>query len=222
MPDTSARLFRPSSPVLSEERSVAAMIGKYFLQLTSRDRETSSARRGSVDSCNESDSNSLFANVDARMEHGERLLQRDVTQRIECCLTAAKASPLHCQTLLLPRQMTARVGRDVVRSSADEPCGLRGASIKVYVDGKEGLMSAGSIFFDPSVTPTFELSLLFKADQGDGWPPLRNIFDTNKVMTLRPEYRLVKRKLYSSASPVICDFHYEGVNNVNLFHHTSC
>ncbi|XP_037316691.2 DNA damage-inducible transcript 4-like protein-like [Pungitius pungitius] len=222
MPDTSARLFGHTSAALSEERSVAAMIGRYFLQLTSPDRETSSARRGSVDSCDEKDSISLFANIDAGMEHEERLLQQDVTRRIERCLTEAKASPLHCQTLLLPRQMTARVGQDVVRSSSDEPCGLRGASIALYVDCKEGLMSAGSIFLDPSVTPTFELSLIFKADRGDGWPPLRSIFETNKVMKLRPEYRLVKRKLYSSASPVIHDFDYEGVENVNPFHPTSC
>nr|XP_040028755.1 DNA damage-inducible transcript 4-like protein [Gasterosteus aculeatus aculeatus] len=206
MPDTSARFFGHSSPVPSEERSVAAMIGKYFLQLTSPDRETSCGRRGSVDSCDERDSNSLFANVDGGMAHEERLLQREVTRRIERCLTEAKASPLRCQMLLLPRQMTARVGRDVVRSSAGEPCGLRGASIKVYVDGKEGLMCTGNIFLDPSVTPTFELSLIFKADQEDGWPPLRHIFDTSKAMKLRPEYRLVKRKLYSSASPVIHDF----------------
>lgn len=125
---------------------------------------------------------------------------------MERCLTEAKATTLHCQLLLLPRHMTARVGQDVVRCSADEPCGLRGASIKVYVEGKDGLKFLGSIFPDPNVTPTFELSVVFKADKDDGWPSLKHIFDTNKVLKLRPEYRLVKRKLYSSASPVIHNF----------------
>lgn len=168
--------------------------------------KTSSARRGSVESCDESDNNSPFANLDAGLEHEERLLQQEVTRQIEHCLIEAKASSLHCQMLLLPRQMTTRVGQDVVRSSADEPCGLRGASIKVYVEGKDGLKSVGSIFVDPSVTSTFELSVIFKADKDDGWPSLKHIFDTSKVLKLRPEYRLVKRKLYSSESPVIHDF----------------
>ncbi|TDH07967.1 hypothetical protein EPR50_G00111870 [Perca flavescens] len=198
----------PGAAVCSEEHSVGEMMGKYFLQLlTSPGRKTSSARRGSVESCDESDSYSpSFANMDAGLEHVERLLQRDVTRHIERCLTEAKASTLHCQMLLLPRQMLAKVGQDVVRSSADEPCGLRGASITVHVDGKDGLKSVGSIFLDQRVTPTFELSVIFKADKDDGWPPLKHIFDSNKVLKLRPEYRLVKRKLYSSASPVIHDF----------------
>ncbi|XP_036931932.1 DNA damage-inducible transcript 4-like protein [Acanthopagrus latus] len=196
---TTAPLF------LSEEESVVEMIGKYFSQLTSPGTRSPSARRGSVESCDETE-NPPFANRDAGLEHGERLLQQKVTRQMEFCLTEAKASTLHCQVLLLPRQMTTRVGQDVVSSSADEPCGLRGACIKVYVEHKDGLKSLGSIFPDPSVTPTFELSVIFKADKEDGWPALMHIFDTSKVLKLRPEYRLVKRKLYSSASPIIHDF----------------
>ncbi|XP_068449244.1 DNA damage-inducible transcript 4-like protein-like [Clinocottus analis] len=194
------------SAVPAEDDSVVEMIGKYFLRLAAPGRETSSSRRGSVESCDERESNSPGANMDAGLEHEERLLQQDVTRQIERCLTEAKASALHCRVLLLPRQMTARVGRDVVRSSADEPCGLRGASVKVYVDGKDGLTPAGEVLLDPSVTPTFELSVIFRAERDDGWPPLKVVFDTDKVMKLRPEYRLVKRKLYSSASPVVHDF----------------
>ncbi|XP_040903393.1 DNA damage-inducible transcript 4-like protein [Toxotes jaculatrix] len=203
---TAALLFGHRVPVLSEEESVVEMIGKYFFQLRSPGRKTGSARRGSVESCDERENSSPFSNLDADLEHEERLLQQDVTRQIERCLTEAKASTLHCQVLLLPHHMTARVGQDVVNTSANEPCGLRGASIKVYVECKEGLRSAGSIFPDPTVTPTFELSVIFKADKDDGWPRLKHIFDTNKVMKLRPEYRLVKRKLYSSASPVIHDY----------------
>ncbi|CAK6974145.1 DNA damage-inducible transcript 4-like protein-like [Scomber scombrus] len=204
---TTALSFGDGVRVLSEEESFTNMIGKYFLQLTSPGGVGSSARRGSVESCDETDNHTPFANSDAGLEHEERLLQQDVTLQIERCLTEAKASTLHCQVLLLPRQMTTRVGQDVVRSSADEPCGLRGASIKVYVEGKDGLKSLGSISPDPSVTPTFELSVVFKALKDDGWPPLKHLFDTSKVLKLRPEYRLVKRKLYSSASPVIHDFY---------------
>ncbi|KAM3612747.1 uncharacterized protein V6R79_013792 [Siganus canaliculatus] len=203
---TAALLFGNGFPILSEEESVAGMIGKYFGYLTTPSQRVTSGRRGSVDSFEESDHISTFANFDTGLEHEERLLQQDVTRQIEQCLTEAKTSTLHCQVLLLPRQMTSRVGQDVVCTSTDEPCGLRGASIKVYVERKDGLIPVGSIIPDPSVTSTFELSVVFKADKEDGWPPLKHIFDTNKVLKLRPEYRLVKRKLYSSASPVIHDF----------------
>ncbi|XP_039975468.1 DNA damage-inducible transcript 4-like protein [Xiphias gladius] len=203
---TAALLFGHGVPVLSEEESVVEMIGKYFLQLTSPGRKASSARRGSVESCDERENNSPFSDMDAGLGREERLLQQDVTRQLERALTEAKASTLQCQVLLLPHQMTGRVGQDVVRSSADEPCGLRGATIRVYVECKDGLKSVGSIFPDPTVTPTFELSVIFKADKDNSWPPLMHIFETSKVLKLRPEYRLVKRKLYSSASPVIHDF----------------
>ncbi|XP_069552843.1 DNA damage-inducible transcript 4-like protein [Brachyistius frenatus] len=201
---TSALLCGHGLAVLSEEDSVGEMIGNYLFQRTSPGRETSSARRGSVESCEDREDNSHFSKLDAGLEHEQQLLRQDVTQQLERCLTEAKASILHCQVLLLPHLMTTRVGQDVVRTSADEPCGLRGASIKLFVECKDGLKSVGRIF--PTVTPTFELSVVFRADKDDGWPPLKHIFKTNTVLKLRPEYRLVKRKLYSSASPVIHDF----------------
>ncbi|XP_029963008.1 DNA damage-inducible transcript 4-like protein [Salarias fasciatus] len=191
---TTALLF--GNGVLSEEE----MIGRYLSRRPVPG--TSSARRGSVESCEESDSSPHFADLEPEL----RLLQQDVTRQIERCLTEAKASTLHCRALLLPRHMTTRVGVDVVRASADEPCGLRGASVHIYVERKDGLEPAGSFIPDPSVNSTFELSVIFKADKDDGWPPLKHIFDGSKELKLRPEYRLVKRKLYSSASPVIHDF----------------
>ncbi|CAI5651472.1 DNA damage-inducible transcript 4-like protein [Oreochromis niloticus] len=190
--------------LLSEEENVE-MMGKCFCQLKTTGQKMSSSRRGSVESYEESESISSFADLDAGLEHEQRLFQQVVTQQMERRLTEAKASILNCQVLLLPHHMTTRISQDVVRASADEPCGLRGASIKLYIDGKDGLKYTGSIFPDSSVTPTFELSVVFKAES-DGWPSFKNIFDANKVLKLRPEYRLVKRKLYSSASPVVHDF----------------
>ncbi|XP_041653596.1 DNA damage-inducible transcript 4-like protein [Cheilinus undulatus] len=200
---TTAFLFGHGVAVMSEKGNVMDMMGKFFAQLTSPGQKTKSIRWGSVESCDEPDNSSPFENLDAGVDYEER---QDMAQQIERCLTEAKGSTLHCQVLLLPRHMTSRVGQDVMQSSADEPCGLRGASIKVYVDAKDGLKSVGSIFPDPSITSTFELSVIFKAEKNDGWLTLQHIFDTTKVLKLRPEYRLVKRKLYSSASPVIHDF----------------
>lgn len=144
--------------------------------------------------------------VDVEWEHAERLLELDIIRQIEDRLTEAKASALRCQLLLLPRHMTSRVGQDVGAASADEPCGLRGAAIALYVEGGDGLTCVGRVFPDPCVTPTFELSVIFRTDRGAAWTALLSIFDRHKVLKLRPEYRLVKRKLYSSASPVIHEF----------------
>lgn len=147
-----------------------------------------------------------MSTVEIALEQEEPLLQLYVTRQIEDCLAEAKVSFLHCQLLLLPRHMITKVGHDVMCASADEPCGLRGAAITLYVDCKDGLKCVGSVFPDPSVTPTFELSVIFKSDKDAVWTPLLNIFDRHKVLKLKPEYRLVKRKLYSSASPVIHEF----------------
>uniref|UniRef100_A0A8C6S911 DNA damage-inducible transcript 4-like protein n=1 Tax=Neogobius melanostomus TaxID=47308 RepID=A0A8C6S911_9GOBI len=204
---TAAFLFAHGVPLLSEESVVDLSC---FIPKDSTTGEKNkmmegrTTRRGSVESYEDTDNESLCGTFDATLEDEERLLQHGVVRQLELCLTAAKSSTLHCQALLLPRQMTSRMGRDVVRSSVDEPCGLRGASIRVYVETKDGLKSLGAFSPDPSVTPTFELSVVFRIDQS-GWP-LRHIFDQGKVVKLRPEYRLIKRKLYSSASPVIHDF----------------
>ena len=137
----------------------------------------------------------------------ERILHQDMTRQIVRCLSEAKESSLRCRILLLPRTLTANVALDVVRSSAGEPCGLRGAFIQVYLETQLGqqLQMLGTITPDPTVTPTFELSVVFKLDK-DRWPLLKHIFVTDKVLKLRPQYRLVKKKLYSSASPVIHEF----------------
>lgn len=135
----------------------------------------------------------------------EEALQLELAKQIELCLANAKTSRLQCQELLLPRRLTGRVARDIMESSADEPCGLRGAIVQVLLETKGALQPLGSIAPDRSVTPTFELTVVFKADP-DSWAALKNLFAADKVLRLRPGYRLVKRKLYSSASPVIHDF----------------
>ncbi|XP_056152125.1 DNA damage-inducible transcript 4-like protein-like [Lampris incognitus] len=204
---TAALAFVPGMSVLTEEESLVGMIGNYLSQLASGGK-TTSCRRGSVDSWDEPDRSSAGVEMDPELEYEARLLQRDMTCKIEDCLSEAKCSVLGCQVLLLPKQMSTRVARDVVRSSADEPCGLRGASIGVYLEAKDALKLLGTILPGPSVTPTFEVSVIFKADD-NAWPWLGDIFKTNKVLKLKPEYRLVKRKLYSSAKPVIHDYYQE-------------
>lgn len=135
-------------------------------------------------------------------EREERSLQLHLVSRIERCLSDAKTSSLRCRELLLPRRMISYIARDILVTSTDEPCGLRGALIHLYLENKGALQKLGNVVPADHLTPTFELSVVFRPDQ-DGWPPLRNLFGTDKVLRLRPEYRLVKQKLYSSASPTV-------------------
>ncbi|XP_043112962.1 DNA damage-inducible transcript 4-like protein-like [Puntigrus tetrazona] len=133
-------------------------------------------------------------------------LQFDLARRIEKCLCEAKGASLSCQELRLPRRMTARVARDILRSAAEEPCGIRGALIHVFMESKGTLLKLGTVVPDQSLTPTFEVSVVLQPDLG-GWPPLKILFGGRKVLSLRREYRLVKRKLYSSATPTVLEFY---------------
>ncbi|XP_065131335.1 DNA damage-inducible transcript 4-like protein [Paramisgurnus dabryanus] len=140
-------------------------------------------------------------------ESDEACLQLDLSKRIEKCLSDAKKSSLRCQELRLPRCMTERVAGDILRASEDEPCGIRGALIHVFLDNKGELQKLGTVTADECLTPTFELSLILQADK-DGWPPLKILFGSGKnVLSLRREYRLIKRKLYSSATPIVLEFY---------------
>ncbi|XP_072292254.1 DNA damage-inducible transcript 4-like protein [Eucyclogobius newberryi] len=200
---TAALPFGHGVPVLSDESGVVDMIEKCFFPRKMPESRRC-ARRGSVESYEDNDSNSMFGG-DVTLEE-ERRLQDGVARHLERCLTAAKSSALHCRALMLPRHMTARVARDVVRASADEPCGLRGALVRVYVQTlDDGPKFLGAFSPDPHVTATFELSVwLEEAERG--WPALQHIFTPSRTVKLRAEYRLVKRKLYSSASPVVHRF----------------
>lgn len=140
-------------------------------------------------------------------EEGEDgCLQLQLSKRIEKCLFDAKKASLRCQELRLPKRMTERVAGDILHASVDEPCGIRGALIHLFMDNKGTLQKLGTVTTDESLTPTFELSIILRPDV-DGWPPLKILFGGGKVLSLRREYKLVKRKLYSSATPVVLEFH---------------
>lgn len=117
----------------------------------------------------------------------------------------AKSSSLPCSELLVPAGMSARIARDVLRASEHEPCGLRGALIHLFTDTQDGLKKVGTVTPEHSLTPTFELSVVFQVDQRR-WPPLKHLLGSERVLKLRPEYRLIKRKLYSSAGPTVIEF----------------
>ncbi|XP_030636819.1 DNA damage-inducible transcript 4-like protein [Chanos chanos] len=135
---------------------------------------------------------------------------------LEGCLARAKKSTLHCAEVLVPERLTRRVARDVLRLASGEPCGLRGCLLDVRLELEESQRSCKRLerlACDASVVPTFELTLVFKQDCS-AWPSLRDFFHIGACFTpggfrhalkLSPGFRLIKRKLYSSAAGTVVE-----------------
>ncbi|KAJ8246815.1 hypothetical protein GJAV_G00255680 [Gymnothorax javanicus] len=206
---TQALVFGNGMTVVSEEDRIVEFMRKFVQHFTSSTKkiipDRSLENSGEFKETIKSSSVEWLDSGSNMDECVEEALQLELAKQLELCLLKAKTSRLHCQELLLPRRLTSRVARDIMISSADEPCGLRGAIVQVLLETKGTLQPLGSFASDRSVTPTFEISVVFKVDP-DSWVALKSLFAADKVLRLRPSFRLVKRKLYSSASPVIYDY----------------
>lgn len=131
---------------------------------------------------------------------------------LESCLSRAKKTTLHCSSVLVPEKLTRRIAREVLRLASGEPCGLRGCVLYVQLELEKGHKQLERIAYDPSVVPTFELTLVFKQD-GAAWPSLRDFLFMGScfapafrhVLKLSPGFRLVKKKLYSSSAGTVIE-----------------
>lgn len=128
---------------------------------------------------------------------------------LENCLSKSKQTRLQCSKVLVPEKLTRKIAHDVLRLSSTEPCGLRGCIIHVNLETGNVCKKLDKIVYDPSVVPTFELTLVFKQDS-QSWPSLRDFFPracfasgNKRTLILSPGFRLVKKKLYSLIGTVI-------------------
>ncbi|XP_036407772.1 DNA damage-inducible transcript 4-like protein [Megalops cyprinoides] len=137
---------------------------------------------------------------------------QQLAKMFENCLSRAKKTKLHCSEVLVPEKLTRRIARDVLRMASGEPCGLRGCVLHVLLEVENMCKKLERIAYDPSVVPTFELTLVFKQD-GSAWPSLRDFFLIGACFTpgfrhalkLSPGFRLIKRKLYSSSAGTVVE-----------------
>ncbi|KAG5845489.1 hypothetical protein ANANG_G00139680 [Anguilla anguilla] len=137
---------------------------------------------------------------------------QQLVKMLESCLSRAKKTTLNCSEVLVPEKLTRRIARDVVQLSAGEPCGLRGCVLHVLLEAEGGCKRLERVAYDPSVVPTFELTLVFKQD-GSAWPSLRDFFligtcfapGFRHALKLSPGFRLIKRKLYSSSAGTVVE-----------------
>ncbi|TRY90131.1 hypothetical protein DNTS_031618 [Danionella cerebrum] len=138
-------------------------------------------------------------------EPEESSFHLSLSKHIKKCLCDAKGGSLHCQELRLPSGMISRVASDILSCSEDEPCGIRGALIHLFIESVGTLLKLGSVVLDDSLTPTFEISVVLQSDRS-AWPSLKVLLAGGKTVSIRWEYRLIKRKLYSSAAPTELQF----------------
>uniref|UniRef100_UPI00358E6123 DNA damage-inducible transcript 4-like protein isoform X2 n=1 Tax=Myxine glutinosa TaxID=7769 RepID=UPI00358E6123 len=123
--------------------------------------------------------------------------------------------PLCCDLLLVPEHLLEQAACRAMRAAAGEPCGIWGAILLVTLDGKSqgsrkeadtSPLLLARLPLDPSVAPTFELTLLLHNDGPSAWTWWYHIMALGgcftraaqfpKSLRLSPSFRLFKRKLY--------------------------
>lgn len=134
---------------------------------------------------------------------------QSLVRMLESCLCKSKQTKLRCSKVLVPEKLTRRIAQDVLRLSSTEPCGLRGCVIHVNLETGNVCKKLDKIVYDPTVVPTFELTLVFKQDCCS-WPSFRDFFPRacftsgiKRTLILSPGFRLIKKKLYSLIETVV-------------------
>lgn len=123
-------------------------------------------------------------------------------------LNKAKINSLRCSKLILPDDLLCHLGPELMHLAYSEPCGLRGALIDLCVENSKGCHTVAQLAVDPSVVPTFQLTILFKLDSRL-WPRIQSLFSTKPVpgsgqsLKLSPGFKVLKKKLYSSEELII-------------------
>uniref|UniRef100_A0A8C6MEI8 DNA damage-inducible transcript 4 protein n=1 Tax=Nothobranchius furzeri TaxID=105023 RepID=A0A8C6MEI8_NOTFU len=123
---------------------------------------------------------------------------------------------LCCSKLILPDSLLHSISKELLHLAVNEPCGLRGALIDLCVDrGDQGsLCSVSQIAVDPSLVPTFHLTLVLRTESNGLWPKIQKLFKSSKptsamsprhrnTLRLSSGFRAIKRKLYSSGELLI-------------------
>lgn len=141
----------------------------------------------------------------------EETLAAEVAQHITLSLQEASSS-LGCSKLILPDLLLHNISQELLHLASNEPCGLRGALIDLWVD--EGCLCAvDQIAVEPTLVPTFQVTLILRLDASGLWPKVQKLFKGStspqvptkhrRSLKLSTSFRAIKRKLYSSGELLI-------------------
>lgn len=148
----------------------------------------------------------------------EETLAADVVTAIAHSLSDASHTSLDCSKLILPDCLLHNISQELLHLAAIEPCGLRGALIDLCVDmGKQDSpCTVDQIAVDPSLVPTFHVTLVLRVESSGLWPKVQKLFKSSKpaqtsssspkhhdTLKLSTSFRAIKRKLYSSAALLV-------------------
>ncbi|XP_019394108.1 PREDICTED: DNA damage-inducible transcript 4 protein [Crocodylus porosus] len=140
----------------------------------------------------------------------DELLCANLMKLIQVSLNKANINAKRCSRLLMPAQLVTQVGKELLHLAYSEPCGLRGALIDLCVEHGKGCHRVGQIAVDPSLVPTFQLTLVLRLDSRL-WPKIQGLFSSGPSFTpgfsqslkLSTGFRVIKKKLYSSEQLLI-------------------
>ncbi|XP_014393897.1 PREDICTED: DNA damage-inducible transcript 4 protein [Myotis brandtii] len=135
----------------------------------------------------------------------------NLMQLLQESLAQARLGSRRPARLLMPGQLVSQVGKELLRLAYSEPCGLRGALLDVCVEQGKSCHSIGQLALDPSLVPTFQLTLVLRLDSRL-WPKIQGLFSSanspfvpgfSQSLTLSTGFRVIKKKLYSSEQLLI-------------------
>uniref|UniRef100_A0A3Q0SSY3 DNA damage-inducible transcript 4 protein n=1 Tax=Amphilophus citrinellus TaxID=61819 RepID=A0A3Q0SSY3_AMPCI len=129
----------------------------------------------------------------------EETLAADVVTAIAQSLSDASHTSLDCSKLILPDCLLHNISQELLHLAAIEPCGLKGALIDLCVDmgEQDSPCTVDQIAVDPSLVPTFHVTLVMRVESSGLWPKHHN------TLKLSTSFRAIKRKLYSSAALLV-------------------
>ncbi|XP_037542651.1 DNA damage-inducible transcript 4 protein-like [Nematolebias whitei] len=145
----------------------------------------------------------------------EETLAAEVMATITQCLNNG-SNILCCSRLILPDCLMQSLTEELLHLAVNEPCGLRGALIDLCVErGDQGsLCTVDQIAVDPTLVPTFHVTLVLRIESSGLWPKVQKLFKGGKLppatsprhrttLKLSTSFRAIKRKLYSSGELLI-------------------
>ncbi|XP_062319388.1 DNA damage-inducible transcript 4 protein-like [Osmerus eperlanus] len=143
----------------------------------------------------------------------EETLCAQVVETIAQKLTDPSDNVLRCSKIILPDLLLQNIRQKLLHLAAAEPCGLRGALIDLCLaqGDQKSLCSVDRLAVEPSLVPTFHLTLVLRPDTGGLWPKFQKLFrgiysppkhrttmNHRHSLRLSTSFMAIKRKLYSS------------------------
>lgn len=201
---------REHQPLAWEEDAACRQAASRAAGLESSDCESLDSSLSSEGDVQEYLDEVSLPDFDLLNDPGDELLCANLMKLIQLTLNKAKIHSGRSCKLLMPNQLVTQVRKELLRLAYREPCGLRGALIDLCVEQGKGCDSVGQIAVDPSLVPTFQLTLILRLDSRL-WPKIQGLFSSGSAFSpgfsqslkLSTGFRVIKKKLYSSEQLLI-------------------